>query len=167
MASLETSARSDFNPWEFCFAFKEFDGGPTNIGEQKDAQEFLNLLFDRIENGLKETPRKLLLQSVFGGKTCSQIVCQECGMVKNRIEDYYNLSLTVKGMKSMEESLAKMVSGETINDYECSGCNKKVDIKKRTLISQTPNILIVHLERILFDFDTFQNEKMNDLFEFP
>jgi uncharacterized UBP type Zn finger protein len=72
-------------------------------------------------------------------------VCKECGKVKNRIEDYYNLSLTVKGIKGMQESLSKMVEGEIINDYECSGCKKKVDITKRTLISQTPNVLIVHL----------------------
>ena len=67
----------------------------------------------------------------------------------------------------MKESLQKMVEGEIINDYECSGCKKKVDITKRTLISQTPNVLIVHLQRIVFDFDTFQNEKINDQFEFP
>jgi ubiquitin carboxyl-terminal hydrolase 34 len=65
----------------------------------------LNLAFDRIENLLKGTSRKYLLQSVFGGQTCSQLVCQECGQVTNRIEDFYNLSLTVKDLKSMHESL--------------------------------------------------------------
>lgn len=29
MANLELSDRSEYNPWEFCFAFKEPDGGPT------------------------------------------------------------------------------------------------------------------------------------------
>jgi len=37
MAHLELSERSDYNPMEFCFAFKEIDGNPTNTGEQKDA----------------------------------------------------------------------------------------------------------------------------------
>ena len=54
-----------------------------------------------------------------------------------------------------------------ISDYQCDGCKKKVEIKKRTLITETPNVLIVHLQRIIFDFDTFQNEKMNQLFDFP
>ena len=67
----------------------------------------------------------------------------------------------------MHDSLAKLVEGETISDYECSGCKKKVDIHKRTLLAEAPNILVVHLQRILFDFNTFQNEKMNQLFEFP
>jgi ubiquitin carboxyl-terminal hydrolase 34 len=48
-----------------------------------------------------------------------------------------------------------LIEGEVISDYECDGCKKKVDISKRTLISQTPNVLIVHLQRIIFNFDTF------------
>lgn len=71
MAHLELSQRVDYNPVSFCFAFKEFDGTPTNTAEQKDAQEFLNVLFDRVEEKLKPTPQKYLLQSIFGGKTCS------------------------------------------------------------------------------------------------
>lgn len=37
IAHLELSERSDYNPFEFCFAFKDLDGNPTNTGEQKDA----------------------------------------------------------------------------------------------------------------------------------
>jgi len=61
LAHLELSQRVDYNPVSFCFAFKEFDGTPTNTAEQKDAQEFLNVLFDRVENVLKPTPQKYLL----------------------------------------------------------------------------------------------------------
>lgn len=167
MANLEVSETIDYNPWQFCYAFKELDGGPTNTGEQKDAQEFLNLVFERLENALKATSRKYLLQSVFGGQTCSQLICSECGKVKNRLEDFYNLSLTVKDIKGMHESLAKLVEGEVISDYECSGCKRKVDVRKRTLIAHTPNVLVVHLQRIIFNFDTFQNDKINQHFEFP
>ena len=94
-------------------------------------------------------------------------MCQECGKVKNRIEDFYNLSVTVKDIKSLHDSLQKLIEGEVISDYECDGCKKKVDISKRTLISQTPNVLIVHLQRIIFNFDTFRNDKINTFFEFP
>jgi ubiquitin C-terminal hydrolase len=59
------------------------------------------------------------------------------------------------------------VEGEVINDYQCDGCGKKVDVSKRTLISQTPNVLIVHLQRIVFNFDSFKNDKLNSYFEFP
>jgi ubiquitin carboxyl-terminal hydrolase 34 len=166
-AHLELSERMDYNPIGFTFSFKEFDGAPTNTSEQKDAQEFLNIWADRVENALKPTSRKYLLQSVFGGKTCSQLICPECGKVKNRLEDQLNLSLTVKDLQSVNDSLEQLVKGEVISDFNCDGCNKKVDITKRTLIAETPNVLIVHLQRILFDFDTCQNEKLNQYFEFP
>jgi len=32
-AHLEVSERMDFNPFEFCFAFKDFEGVPTNTSE--------------------------------------------------------------------------------------------------------------------------------------
>ena len=125
------------------------------------------MLFDRLENALKPTSRKYLLESIFQGKQCNQLVCPECGKVKNRIEDMLNLSLTVKDIKSVYDSLKAQIKGEVISGYKCDGCNKEVDIKKRSLIAETPNVLIVHLQRILFNFDSLQNEKENQWFEFP
>ena len=75
--------------------------------------------------------------------------------------------LNIKDIKSIYESLAKLVEGEIISDYQCDGCNRKVDLSKRTLISETPNVLIVHLQRIGFNFDTFENDKVNTLLKFP
>lgn len=95
------------------------------------------------------------------------MVCTECGKVKNRMEDYLNLSIPIKGVKSIEEALMKQIEGEIISDYQCDGCNRKVDLQKRTMIATTPNVLIVHLQRICFNFDTFQNDKVNTLCSFP
>ena len=67
----------------------------------------------------------------------------------------------------MYDSLQKLIEGEVINNYECEKCQKKVDISKRILISQTPNVLIVHLQRIIFNFETFRNDKINTFFDFP
>ncbi len=165
---LELTERQDYNPAKFCYAFKDMDGKPTNTSIQQDAQEFLNLVFDRIENLLKVTPEKYLLQSVFGGKTCSQIICKGgCGNVRRNYEDFYNLSLGVKGFKSLAESLDKYISGETINEYYCESCMKKVDVVKRTCLHEMPNVLIIHLQRIIYNYDTQMNEKINSRLEFP
>jgi len=59
--SLQLSDRQYYDPTPFCFSFKGFDGQPTNVREQKDAQEFLNLGFDRLENLLSGTSQKYLL----------------------------------------------------------------------------------------------------------
>jgi hypothetical protein len=74
---LELSEKVDYNPIEFCFSFKQMDGQPTNTSVQHDTEEFFNITFDRIENLIKPTPQKYLLQSCFGGQNCSQMVCQE------------------------------------------------------------------------------------------
>ena len=44
------------------------------------------------------------------------------------MEDYLNLSIPIKGFKSIEESLEKLIEGEIINDYNCDGCKRKVDL---------------------------------------
>lgn len=68
---LELSERIDYNPVEFCYSFKDFQNQPVNVSIQQDAQEFLNMIFDKLENGVKKTHFKYLLDSVFGGGTCS------------------------------------------------------------------------------------------------
>jgi ubiquitin C-terminal hydrolase len=115
-----------------------------------------------------KTPDKYLVNSIFGGKTCSQIICKGgCGSVKKNYEDFYNLSLGVKGNKNLSEALIKYITGDTISDYFCDKCKKKVDVVKRTCIHDLPNVLIVHLQRIIFNFDTMMNEKINSKLEFP
>jgi hypothetical protein len=52
---LELSERHAFCPRAFCFSYKDFDGTPTKIGEQKDSQEFLNIFLERLETQLKPT----------------------------------------------------------------------------------------------------------------
>jgi ubiquitin carboxyl-terminal hydrolase 34 len=87
--------------------------------------------------------------------------------VRNTFEDFYNLSVGVKGFKTLAESLNKFVSGDTISDYFCETCKKKVDVVKRTSLHELPNVLIIHLQRIIYNFDTFMNEKINSRLEFP
>jgi hypothetical protein len=45
------------------------------------------------------------------------MVCRECGFTRNRFEDFYNCSVTVKERKSVQESLEKQLQGEIIPDY--------------------------------------------------
>ena len=60
-----------------------------------------------------------------------------------------------------------MVKGEEINDYKCDGCKQKVDLQSIEMLGETPNVLIVHLQRICFSFETFNNVKINTSFDFP
>jgi ubiquitin C-terminal hydrolase len=42
-----------------------------------------------------------------------------------------------------------------------------VELEKKVAIDKLPNTLIVHLARIIFDFDTLRNVKLNNRVEFP
>lgn len=95
------------------------------------------------------------------------MICQSCGKVRNKVELFYTLSLPVKGSTGIHDSLSKMTKGSTIEDYTCEGCNKRVNVTRRSLLADTPNVLVVHLQRICYSFDTFQNEKLNTRFDFP
>ena len=111
---LEASDRQDYNPFEFCFSFKDHAGQPVNVSVQQDTQEFLNMIFDKLENGLKETPFKNILEGVYGGKTSNQTICHGCNTMREKEDLFYNLSVEVKNMKSIYDSFEKFVTGEII-----------------------------------------------------
>lgn len=95
------------------------------------------------------------------------MTCSACGNVKSKHELFYTQSLRVEGCKKLADSFAKVIEGETISDFKCDACEKKCDQLRRISFSQLPNVLIIHLQRIVFDLDTFVNKKINTSLEFP
>jgi len=164
---LSLSNREEYNPEGFCFSFKDYEGNPTNTTIQQDAQEFLSRFIDKIEYSLKPTNLKYLVHSVFGGKICSQLICETCNTTKKRFEDMFFLSLSVSNLKTIYDSLDKFISIEKIDEYNCETCAKKVTISKRNVLSDLPNVLIIHLQRIFYNYETDRNEKINSKLDFP
>jgi len=103
------------------------------------------MIFDKLENSLKGGVFENILKDVFGGKIKYEMICSECGNAKLRAEEFYNLSLEVRNLKTIFESLDKLTSGEIISDYKCENCNKKVELRKITSLASLPNVLIIHL----------------------
>ena len=164
---LTFSEKMDYNPRNFCYSFKDFDGKPINIGSQQDSQEFYNNFCDKIENSLKKTKYKYIVNDVFTGRTCSSVLCQGCKHISNRFEDFYNLTLEVKNINNLNDSLQKLIIPEIIDDFKCSNCNQSVQIKKVTSLNKLPNVLVVHLKRFYLDYETCHTRKINSKFEFP
>ena len=164
---LTFSEKMDYNPRNFCYSFKDFDGIPINVGTQQDSQEFYNNFCDKIENSLKKTKFKYIVNDVFTGRTCSSVLCQGCKHISNRFEDFYNLTLELKNINSLNDSLQKLIVPEIIDDFKCSNCNQKVTINKITSLNKLPNVLVVHLKRFYLDYETCHTRKINSRFEFP
>ena len=165
---LKNSKKEYYNPQFFVFSFKDYDGNPTNINVQCDAQEFLSRLIEKIEENLRGTPQKYLCGNIFGGSTLQQVKCTnpECGNISERRENINYLSLDIKSSHNVIECLDKFIIDEKIEDYHCEKCDKKITNIKNVLIDKIPNILIIHLQRIAFSYETFNMEKINSVITF-
>ncbi len=128
-------------------------------GRQEDAHEFLILLLDAMQTSVLQGHKTLDVRSkettvvhrMFGGYMRQQIICQKCQVPSNTYEATLALSLDVTD--SIQSSLAKMTSFETLtgrNRYKCEKCKALVEARKQTTIYKTPRTLILHLKRFQF-----------------
>jgi ubiquitin C-terminal hydrolase len=148
-------------------AFRELDGSPLRTGEHKDAQEFLMLLFDRLEAASPEVGK--LVRDTFGGTTVNQIISLESPFVSEREENFTLLSVEVEGLGSLDRGLEAFGEGETLtgdNRYKLPD-GRRVDAKKRSLPRDLPPKLLIHLNRLKFDVATLSRKKVNDFCSFP
>ena len=127
---LNLSEKQFFEPKYFCHSFKDIDGQPTNPKIQQDSMEFYINFCDQIEKLLAKTKYKYIINDVFMGKTCSSVICDSCHHISNTFENIYNLSLEVKNINSLNDSLQKLIVPEIIEGYKCDGCHKNVKVKK-------------------------------------
>ena len=164
---LQWSQKQYYEPTTFCRAIKDPQGKPINTNIQEDAHEFINTCLDKMEKYCKEQERVKTLEELFAGKTVTEIVCQTCQNKNEVLEQFYHLSLEVKGQKSLKESFDKFIQPEYISDYYCAHCDKKVDkITKQTLLKECPEVLIINLQRIIFDLESFLKVKVHTKLQF-
>ncbi len=72
-------------------------------------------------------------------------------------------------VQDLREGLQSLIAGEMV-DYTWEsedGKKERLETTKRASIKVLPKHLIVHLKRFEYDFDTDQQVKLNDRFEFP
>jgi len=166
-AFLQETDKQCYNPKGFCHAFKDWDGNPTNVYVQKDASEFLGLLFQMMEMKLQGSPQEHVLKQCFGGTHQNELIAD--GKYSAREEPFTYLSLEIKNKKDLASALRALISHEMV-DYKWEnedGSKVELPTQKRTSIKTPPQHLILHLKRFEFDYETMQNSKLNDRFEFP
>ena len=153
---------------DFCKTVKLM-GAPIVMSRQEDANEFFNSLADQVEPFLKGKPQEYLFRDTFGGTLLSQIISQECPHQSNTPQDFLTMSLKVQSKRDIYESLDFSIQADFLdgsNKWKCEKCNRLVSAKKRSCVQHLPNTLILHLTRFEFDYNTFQEVKVNDRFEF-
>ena len=165
---LNYSQKEHYNPKWFVFSFKDYEGNPTNIHVQCDAQEFLSRFIEKIEEQLRNNSQKYLCNNVFEGTVRQQVKCTnpDCGNISEKKDVISYLSLDIKDCDDLKKCLAKFIVEEKIEDYNCEKCKKKITNIKSVLLDTIPNILIIHLQRIAFSYETFNMEKINKFVSF-
>jgi hypothetical protein len=82
---LQESEKKYYDMQDFCNAYK-CDGQPTNTNVQMDVDEFLTMLFDKLERALKKNN---ILKDFFGGTIINQIISkviiQDSGLISAKI----------------------------------------------------------------------------------
>ena len=154
-------------PKDLAFSIKNYEGQPINTNEMQYSDEFYFNFCDNIEESLKKTKYEYLIKNLFIGKLCHKNFCTSCKNITYRLEDFKYITLDVKDLNNIYESLDNYISEDNIEDYPCSNCGKKITLKKCSLISSLPNILIIHLNRIIINTEYGNQQKINSRFEFP
>ena len=126
---LNYSQKNEYNPKNFVYSFKDYDGNPTQINIQMDAQEFLARFIEKIEDSIKNTNQKYLFNNIFRGSTLQQVKCTnpECGNISERRDNIHFLSLDIKNAKSVKECLDNFIKEEKI----VKNAIKKLQILKK------------------------------------
>jgi len=148
---------------------ESFGWGSAECFVQHDTHEFARVLLDNIETKLRDTPLQTCIADLFRGKFRSYIRCPAVQFESSRVEEFYDLQMMVSGCSNLEESFEKYVETEELNgknQYQTDQHGKQ-DAIMGTEFVDFPRVMQLHLRRFDYDFDTNQQVKINDKFEFP
>lgn len=167
--SLMASQRTVYNPWDFTRTIR-MDNQPFSPYEQKDVDEFLIHLLDRIDQELKGAAQEKLVGDTFKLTFANEVICKDCPHRSETLEESLSVILNVKNKRTVYESLNAYVQSDVLegdNAYYCERCDRKVTAHKRQTIKTLPNTLLIVLKRFEFNYETMMKAKVNDYCEFP
>ncbi|XP_027353801.1 ubiquitin carboxyl-terminal hydrolase 26-like [Abrus precatorius] len=145
-------------------------------GVQQDSHEFLTLLLSLLERCLRysQVPKaRTIVQDLFRGSVSHVTTCSQCGKASeasSKMEDFYELELNVKGLKSLDESLDEYLTVEELqgdNQYFCESCRTRVDATRSIKLCTLPKVLNFQLKRYVFLPKTTTKKKITSAFSFP
>jgi ubiquitin carboxyl-terminal hydrolase 7 len=89
---------------------KSFGWGSMDSFMQHDVQEFSRLLCDKLEEKMKNTKVDGMIAELFQGKLENFIECINVNYESTRMENFYDLSLMVKGCPTLYDSFKQVLS---------------------------------------------------------
>ncbi|KAE8580597.1 hypothetical protein XENTR_v10024482 [Xenopus tropicalis] len=150
---------------------ESFGWNSSEETSQHDVQELNRILFSALESSLEGTSGHDLIKRLYHGTIVNCIQCKECGYISERQEDFLDLTVAVKGVGSLENSLCSMYLEEEHFDgdnlYRCGSCAKLVPATKSAKLGKLPPFLTLSLLRFNFDFVKCERYKETSRYTFP
>jgi len=98
----------------------------------------------------------------------SKLICDICHTEKSREESNIDINLPAKDNSGVYSALENtFIMYETIDGYKCETCNIPVEIRKGLKIKKLPTYLMMNINRIDLDPETYEDFKMTHSFDFP
>lgn len=148
---------------------KSFGWDAADSFMQHDVQELARVLLDNLETKMKKTEVDGSVEKLFRGRMRNYIRCVNVPFESTRSEDFYDIQLNVKGCRTVIDSFKQYVEVEMLdgeNMYHAEGHGKQ-PAKKGVIFEYFPQVLMLHLKRFSYDFQTDRLFKINDRLEFP
>ena len=174
-AYMLLSDQQYYLPEELFSTLQWFKEGPISRLVQRDAEEFFNLLTEKLEGELDKVGKKTrladLMKIVLSGQ--HESLEPDFQYTSGEIEESdLKLHLNVKGKKSIEEALDAFVKGDILegeNKWSCvvNGVERKIRANKQQVIKSLSDVLIIHLNRFEYNSTTGERPKLNNKFSFP
>ena len=167
---LQISKARAFDPKEF------IEGLKLSCTVQQDAQEFLKMYLNYIENELSTHKHSIpvalqtLVKDTFVGELAYCTTCKECHQKSPNRTVFYDLDLKVKNVSTLEASLHDFFKEDELvgeNKYECGKCEKKTEARRGIELLRLPTVLNLQLLRFVYDANTNTRKKVVSFINFP
>jgi hypothetical protein len=158
---LEYSNRKYVDMREFAASWTGWDHRPINPRDQQDANEFLMLLFRRLDS-CQDFPQ------VFQGTTKATLKNDQEGFRLELGSDdaFTSLPLVVQDQECISDSLKLLSMAEQMHDYRPEGWPRTIDVERVNEITKLPPYLILQLKRFEYSVETGQRTKIDQRYEF-
>ncbi|OHT15897.1 Clan CA, family C19, ubiquitin hydrolase-like cysteine peptidase [Tritrichomonas foetus] len=137
---------------------------------EHDVQEFIRVLLSNLEEKLQKSHLDGKVAELFHGTISHYIKCINVDYQTSNKEDFYDLSITVRGFKDLNDSLTSFVADEILNgdnQYTTDDYGKQDALMGQKILTLPP-VLHLHLTRFEYSATSFTGlEKVKDSFEFP
>lgn len=149
---------------------RSFGWDGKQVFQQHDIHELNRILYDALERSLKNTPQKTLIQELYKGSWVNQIKCLNCNNIRDREEDFMDITVIADGFDSIQASLSSMVQFESMdgdNKITCDICGDKQDSLKGVTCRDAPPLLTIAQGRFTYDWSIDKRVKITSACSFP